>query len=119
MLKVAGVHVPLAHVDCDDDVAEKEPPEMKPTRVPPVFEKDIVNEQDGCVVNVVVPPTVPVVGDEEQPLTVYVSPVGAPDSRIEVAIGWETVTPPDDLTASAMTAQGSDLPRTQLTDKPD
>jgi hypothetical protein len=67
---VAVVQVPILQVFCDEDVAEKEPPEMNPYLVLPVLEKDIVYAHEGVIVTEVVVPVLPVVGEAEQPLTV-------------------------------------------------
>jgi hypothetical protein len=82
----AAEQVPEPQVVCEDEVAENEPPEMNPSLSPPLFENETVNGQDALIVNEVVVPVLPVVGDGLQPLTVYV-PDGAPDSEIVTSIG--------------------------------
>ena len=65
-----GEHVPLLQVNCDDDAAEKAPLLMNPHLVPPELVKEIVKEQEADIVNDVVGPVVPVMGEAEQPFTV-------------------------------------------------
>ena len=54
---------------CEPEVAENVPPLMNPSLVPPLLEKEIVKAQLAFMVNDVVVPVEPVVGEGEQPFT--------------------------------------------------